>query len=503
MFARTKLATRLLLGFSVPLIAMILITSDAGWVNRWIERNIKLVETENNMSFQMAMLAQKMKLDVVEVQQFLSDISATRARDGLDDGLNEAGKSRESFLSGLSKFREMYKQKNDSEKLEKMDELEKAFSTYYESGKTMAKAYVEGGPSAGNKLMPAFDKATDALTEIMDGFVEEQKLEGQSALAAISSYQHLFWHHILAAVALTFLFSAIATWLTIRSITRPLNHIIEVLREGADRVAGASGQVSSASRSLADGSSEQAASIEEISSSLEELSSMTKRNSDNAGQANQLVKQANGVMEQANESMGELIESINEISRTSEDTSKIIKTIDEIAFQTNLLALNAAVEAARAGEAGAGFAVVAEEVRNLAMRAAQAAKNTAGLIEGTVSRVKEGAQRVDTTNGAFSGMAETAANVGTLVGEISEASAEQFVGIDQVNKAVAQMERVTQSSAENAEELAQASGDMNAQVEHIREMLNELAVLIKGSGAKREKGSAELYKAHLIPEILP
>ncbi len=163
----------------------------------------------------------------------------------------------------------------------------------------------------------------------------------------------------------------------------------------------ASGQVSSASQQLAAGSSEQAASIEETSSSLEEMSSMTSQNADNAGCADNLMKEVNQVVGQANASMTELTTSMAHISQASEETSKIIKTIDEIAFQTNLLALNAAVEAARAGEAGAGFAVVADEVRNLAMRAADAAKNTADLIEGTVKKVSDGSDLVTKTNDAF------------------------------------------------------------------------------------------------------
>ena len=179
-----------------------------------------------------------------------------------------------------------------------------------------------------------------------------------------------------------------------RSISRPITRVVEGLNEGADQVSAASSQVAASSQSLSEGASEQAASIEETSSSLEEMSSMTKQNAGNANEANNLMAETSMVVSRANNSMGELTASMAEISKASEETFKIIKTIDEIAFQTNLLALNAAVEAARAGEAGAGFAVVADEVRNLAMRAADAAKNTANLIEGTVKRIKEGSERL-------------------------------------------------------------------------------------------------------------
>ena len=277
---------------------------------------------------------------------------------------------------------------------------------------------------------------------------------------------------------------------TKQSITRPVNRIIEGLNEGADQVASASGQVSSASQSLAEGASEQASSLEETSASLEEMASMTRQNADNSTQADTLMKEANQVIGKANSSMGELTKSMAEISKASEETQKIIKTIDEIAFQTNLLALNAAVEAARAGEAGAGFAVVADEVRNLAMRAADAAKNTAGLIEGTVKKIKDGSDLVTNTNEAFTEVATSASKVGELVGEIAAASNEQAQGIDQVNKAVVEMDKVTQQNAANAEESASASEEMNAQAAQMKGVVGELFILVGGNVNRSEDESS-------------
>ena len=267
----------------------------------------------------------------------------------------------------------------------------------------------------------------------------------------------------------------------VRKVTKPLNRSIQVLDSGAGQVASASNHIASSSQSLAEGASEQAASIEETSASLEEMSSMTKQNAENATQANSLMKEANAVVTDANQAMGELITSMNVISKASEETSKIIKTIDEIAFQTNLLALNAAVEAARAGDAGAGFAVVADEVRNLAMRAADAAKSTATLIEETVNKIETGTSIVKRTDEAFSQVDQKTSKVGELVEEIAAASSEQAQGIDQVNTAVVEMDKVTQQNAANAEESASSAEEMRAQAVKMMEVVKALTELASGS----------------------
>jgi len=274
--------------------------------------------------------------------------------------------------------------------------------------------------------------------------------------------------------------------ISIRSIVGKLKGVIQGITEGAAEVSSAAAQVSASSQSLAQGASEQAATIEETSSSLEEMSAMTKQNADHASEADGLMQASKQMVVSANASMGDLTKSMERISDASDETGKIIKAIDEIAFQTNLLALNAAVEAARAGQAGAGFAVVADEVRNLAMRAAEAARNTAGMIEETIKRVKDGRVLVDSTNETFKKVAESATTVSNLVAEIAAASREQAQGIEQLNKAVAEMDKVVQQTAAGAEESASASEEMNAQADHMKGYIQELNVLVQAGAARTE-----------------
>jgi methyl-accepting chemotaxis protein len=283
-----------------------------------------------------------------------------------------------------------------------------------------------------------------------------------------------------------------------RSITKSIHRAVDGLRETADQLKEASAEIASASTHLSEEASTQAASIEETSSSLEEMSAMTKQNADHANQANCLMVETNQVLSKANQSMSQLTTSMVDISRASEETSKIIKTIDEIAFQTNLLALNAAVEAARAGEAGAGFAVVADEVRNLAMRAAEAAKNTAHLIEGTVKQIKAGTNMVERTSTDFSQVASGTSKMSDLVAEITAASNEQAQGIEQINRAVSVMDKVTQQTAASAEESASASEEMNAQTEQMRQVIDDLMAII---GARTtEKGKTGRPRENRSPK---
>ncbi len=302
---------------------------------------------------------------------------------------------------------------------------------------------------------------------------------------------------MLGAILSLALLSASLIWFFVaRGIAGRINRIVANLSEGSEQVSSASIQLSSASQSLAEGATEQAAGLEETSSSLEEMSSMTKQNADNAHQANTLASEARKAAHTGTESMSRMNQAIKDIQKSSDETAKIIKVIDEIAFQTNLLALNAAVEAARAGEAGKGFAVVAEEVRNLAMRSAEAAKNTANMIEESVKNSKTGVDIASEVGKVLDEIVQSVGKTTDLVSEIAAASAEQAQGIEQVNTAVAQMDKVTQQNAANAEESASASEELSAQAESMNIVVNELVILVEGRHGGNNRKISQMDMRH-------
>ena len=286
-----------------------------------------------------------------------------------------------------------------------------------------------------------------------------------------------------------------------RSLIRIVKSTAEQLAEGSNQVASASAQVSASSQSLAEGASEQAASLEETSSSLEEMSSMTKRNAENAQKANDLAKQARTAADKGVGDMTAMNSAMQAIKTSGDDIAKIIKTIDEIAFQTNILALNAAVEAARAGEAGMGFAVVADEVRNLAQRSEQAAKETASKIEGAINNTAQGVQISAKVTEALNEIVVKARQVDELAAEVAGASREQTQGISQVNTAVGQMDKVTQSNAANAEESAAAAEELNAQAESMKQSVAELLQLVGGGENRPARTGAVVPKPGKKPFV--
>ncbi len=278
--------------------------------------------------------------------------------------------------------------------------------------------------------------------------------------------------------ALGLVIGALSAGLIICGVNKALTQTAETLTQGSLQVASASGEVSSSSQSLAEGASEQAASLEEISSSIEELASMTKRNAENAQSGKTASNHARSAAETGASEMVRMQAAMNAIQQSSSDISKIIKTIDEIAFQTNILALNAAVEAARAGEAGAGFAVVADEVRSLAQRSAIAAKETAEKIADATQKSAQGVELSGRVSTSLLEIVEKSREVDRLVAEVTTASREQSEGLAQINVAVSQMDKVTQSNAASAEETASAAEELNAQSAELQQAAAQLAAMV-------------------------
>lgn len=250
-----------------------------------------------------------------------------------------------------------------------------------------------------------------------------------------------------------------------------LEKSLQQVSVSGEQVAAASQQIGTGSQTLARGTSEQASSLEEISSNLQELTSMTKQNTVNAQAAKSLADGTRSGVATGTESMRNLSAAVERIKMSSDDTAKIVKTIDEIAFQTNLLALNAAVEAARAGDAGKGFAVVAEEVRNLAMRSAEAAKSTANLIEESVKNAEDGVKLNEEVTKGLENISKQVQKVGEVMSEISAASEQQSQGIEQVNNAILQMNQLTQQNASTAEESASAAEELTSQAKGLQKLV--------------------------------
>ena len=296
--------------------------------------------------------------------------------------------------------------------------------------------------------------------------------------------------NIIIMVAIIFLgISVITVIFFARGITKPINEVIRNLTNGASEVSAASEEVSASSQQLAESSSEQAASIEEISSSLEEITSMTRQNAENANTANIGSTKALNASQKGVSTMEKMIDAIDRIKSSADETAKIIKTIDEIAFQTNLLALNAAVEAARAGEAGAGFAVVAEEVRNLAQRCAEAAKDTATLIDESQTNADNGVTVTRDVASILDEIGKISKEVAQVSSEVSAATEEQVQGISQVNTAISQMDKVTQTIAANSEESAASSEELTSQSVELQRMVDVLVSIVSGGNDNGRNGN--------------
>ncbi len=358
--------------------------------------------------------------------------------------------------------------------------MQQAYQNWAVRRDAALKLSMSGKKDEAREQIDVLYEVSSQLTNLTGEVMAWNGAYGEEAGHQIETVVRNAWIGILVGISLAVVVNLILAFGITSSITRVLKQIVSDLTNGANQVASASGEVAQSSTQMAEGASEQASSLEETSASLEELTSMTHQNAENADQANHLAIQARNHADQGQTAMERMLKSIDAIKRSSDDTARIIRTIDEIAFQTNLLALNAAVEAARAGEAGKGFAVVAEEVRSLAQRSADAAKNTSTLIEGSQKHVIEGVEVSNEVNAILTDIVSAADKVAQFIAEVSAAVKEQAQGLGQINTAVNQMDQVTQSNAANSEEAAAASEELSAQSEQMREMVTVLIRLVEG-----------------------
>jgi methyl-accepting chemotaxis protein len=323
------------------------------------------------------------------------------------------------------------------------------------------------------KVQPRLEDIAKAATALVDQ--ENRELAAASAASASNASRSMA---AMVVVMLLALGVGVVVLLIVRHANEALKILSAKMADSASHVAGAAKQVSAASQSLAQGASEQAASLEETSASTEEILSITRKNGDHASEVAGLMQKTEQDSSESNRTLDRMVEQMKEIDGSSHKIARIIKVIDEIAFQTNILALNAAVEAARAGEAGLGFAVVADEVRNLAQRCAQAARDTAALIEESIATAGDGNAKLDQMAGAVRSMTQSAVRVKSLVDEVNLGSQEQTRGMEQIARAIIQMEQVTQRTAAGAEESASAGAELDGHASTLRNLVHEMHAMV-------------------------
>jgi len=480
MFKKMKLGTKVYSGFGLVLF-FVVVLGVSGWrgvqaVGTAMEDFVRwsAIDMVMNEGVIHPLLKLENGLEIVRFSPSQTNVNNLKsALNAVETGIGEWAK----LVAGFPELERLIKESrmNSAAMRESVDAMAKAVEP------------VDGLHAAAKKSLDTMKKDFEtAMETIVDP--AKTSLEAEARSAKQNTVTTMLTLTCIGALLGLFL-----AWIIARGITGPIHRAIAGLLESAGLVSSAAGQVSSASRTLAEGSSEQAASIEETSSSLEEMSSMTRQNADNANQASAMSNETKTTAESCSNTMQELVAAIGQVNEASQETQKIVKTIDEIAFQTNLLALNAAVEAARAGEAGAGFAVVADEVRNLAMRAAEAARNTTTQIDDIGKKINDAMEMAFKSIEEFVKVDENTGKVSGLVAEINAASNEQAQGIEQLNQAVAELDKVVQQNAANAEESASASQELQAQSVHIKAMIDDLSMVVysnetNDAGAKGQIG---------------
>jgi len=460
-------------------------------------------------------IAQGMRVNVIQVQQFLTDISATRAQNGLDDGFAEAEENYQSFMKGLEKFDQRYRSESNQAGLDQTERLRTRMQSYYAMGKKMANAYIKSGPAGGNKMMPAFDKSAEDLYTELEPFINEQNAALSSSMNNIESTVNnlrtgIYTGILLVGLIMLVVGLALHRTLTRRfrnllqsmsavskgdgdltrrveesggdelselaiefnSFTQKIENVISRLNESILSIDFAAENISQSNGALSERTEEQSGALEESATSMEEMLGLVRQNSDNAQRTHQLVEEYSTNAADGVKVLSDAISAMEEINQVSGRIADIAGTVDSIAFQTNLLALNAAVEAARAGEQGRGFAVVAGEVRSLAQSSAEAAREVKGLIEDSVNKIRSGSALVNKSGETMRDVSEGIRQLSAFIADVAESSKMHAEGIEQVNRSIAQIDHIAQENSAFVEETAAASRSMRDEVYGLREMMN-------------------------------
>ena len=503
-----RIGPRLMVGTAVPVSLFIVF---AIWL--WLSLGAIREDVQSHLTAQveMALVAKDMQREVVQVQQFLQDVSATRGQDGLDDGFKRAAQSRESFLKDMARYEAYLQSHGFTVVLQQTGKVKVDFEAYYKAGVSMAEAYVKGGPEAGNKMMEPFDQAAEALQDGMKQLVDKATGDMRQEVEGVAADADKLRQVGLGLCALVTLITLLAGWRIARSITVPIGRAVSALgrvaegdlafdipvrgrdetaelmssmrrmqeqlrriasgvRDNAEQVATASQQIAEGNQDLSARTEEQASAVQQTASSMLQLGTTVSHTTDSAREADALAQNASAVVARAGGLVQEMVQTMQGINQSSRRIGDIISVIDGIAFQTNILALNAAVEAARAGEQGRGFAVVASEVRSLAQRSAEAAREIKGLITDSVKRVETGASQVDAVGTTMREVVESIQRVASLIGGITQATGQQRQGIEQIGTAVHEIESTTQHNAALVEESAAAAQSLSEQARHLLEL---------------------------------
>jgi methyl-accepting chemotaxis protein len=504
-FAHVSIGKKLFLNAALP---VVLACAFAFWLQQQLSSVQQAVGSQATGDVTFALKAKDLQRDVVQVQQFLSDISATRGQDGLNDGFALAKANRDAFVSSVASFKTYLSAQHEEKALAALDVISQKFDTYYNTGVSMAKAYVDGGPTEGNKLMPAFDSASAALQESLTPFVQSQVGHMQGTLSDVNDRSVLLRNLAIGLSLLMSVLVAASNWVIYRSVVRPievaanvalriakgdlrhrfmpkgkdeigamlgslatmqeqLRDLVAQVREGIDEVNSTSAQISAANNDLSLRTERQAAALQQTSASMHELGGTVRQNADSAQTASERAQHACNVAATGGQLVSEVVQTMRDINLTAARVSDITGVIDSIAFQTNLLALNAAVEAARAGENGRGFAVVANEVRLLAGRSAQAAREIKSLTVGSRDQAEKGSDLVDKAGRTMQDVVDAINQVTQLVADISAGSQAQTKGLSQAVEAVAHMDEATQQNAALVEENAATAEGLQNQAQHL------------------------------------